>query len=421
MANSAYFSELIGKPVFDYKGEKIGVLADLAFKDGENLAEITHAVVKNSKKFRIEWKCIASISNAVFLYCPKEKLKREELEDSDLLINDILLDRQLVDTNGLKVVRVNDVLLSKIGEKFFISSVAVGITSLLKRLGVEKIVLALKPGLKPVLIPWAYVQALSLSPAHLSLNLSKTKINKVHPADIADLLEELSHSERNILFNALNDEKAADTFAESNPNVQRSLMEHLHAQKIKRLVKNLSPDEIADLSTALSGEKMQHIARHVDGKKAEQVSQILKYPKISVGGLMKAELISIPENYTVGQTLAFLRKQKTPESPYYFYLINEENKLSGVVSIRDLVFPNPKSRVKSLAEQNLVFLHANDNLKKAAKTFFKYHFLALPVIDDNSTLIGTIQMSDVFDEVLPKAWQTEPVRTKPVRVRKNHE
>ena len=421
MANSAYFSEIIGKPVVDYKGEKIGVLADLAFNDGEELAEITHAIVKNSKKFKIDWKCIASISNAVFLYCTKEKLKREKIEDSDLLINEILLDRQLVDTNGLKVIRVNDVLLSKISEKFFISGVACGIRSLLRRLGIEKMALLLKPNMKPVLIPWAYVQPLSLSPAHVSVKLTKTKINHVHPADLAELMDELSHSERNILFNALNDEKAAETFVESNPNVQRSLMESLHEQKLKRIVKNLSPDEIADLTTALSSEKMHDIAEHVDRKKAEKVSQLLKYHAASVGGLMKTEFLAIPETFTVEKAIAFLRKEKTvPENPYYIYMVNEDKKLCGVISIRDLVFSKPKEPVKNLAVQNFIFMRANDNLKRAAKTFFKYHFLALPVIDEQEKLIGTIHMGDVFDKILPNSWAKEPVSVKPVRIKKNH-
>lgn len=421
MASFSYFSEIQNKPVFDDKGSKIGFLKDLVFEDGEELAEITYAVVEMKNEFfKIPWKFVASIGQGIFLNAVKEKVECCSVEESELLASEVLMDRQLVDTKGLKIVRVNDVLLSKIGNKFFISSVAVGTRSLLRRLGLEKFALVLSPKLKPLLVPWAFVQPLSISASHLSVKLTKRKMSQVHPADIADLLDELSHSERNILFNALSGEEAAEAFAEAEPSIQKALVEHLQEQKIKDIVKNLSPAEIADLANALSKERMESITKQAGEKKARKISQILKYPKVSVGGLMKTEHLAIPENYTAAQAFRFLRKNKFPENPYYLYALSREGKLTGVIPVRKLLFASPKTRMKELVYSHLITMQASDNLKTVAKTFSKYHFLAFPVVDKQEKLAGTILMTDVFKQMLPKAWKEEPVRARLVKVKKNN-
>src|SRR3989338_4058289 len=281
MGKVIYFSQINGKPIYDDKGYNVGHLNDLVFRDGDELAEITHFVIQinNRATFKLPWAFVGSIGHSIFLNTVKEKLTHSDIKESDLLVNEVLMDRQLVDTDGLKVVRVNDVLLSKIGGNFYISGVDVGTRGLLRRLGMEGVARAIKPNSNANIVPWNYVQPLSPSPNQLSVNLSKSKINQVHPADIADLMDELTHSERQILFSALDEKTAAETFVEAEPEVQRSLVEHLNEKKINSIVRKLSPFQIANLvkiASVASKGRLNSLMNKMDEKILRRIDDILR-------------------------------------------------------------------------------------------------------------------------------------------------
>ncbi len=410
IAKVTYFSEICGKPVYDDKGYKIGLLKDLVFKDGEELAEITHFVLGiNGKKLKFPWKFVASVSQDVHLNALKEKILCTETNETDFLANEMLMDRQLVDTNGLKVVRVNDVLLSKTNDGFYISGVSVGLRSLLRRLGLEKIGLLIMPGLKPKIVPWIFVQQLSLLPAHISLNLAKAKINEVHPEDIADLLDELSHSERQILFNVLNDEKAAETLIEADPKVQKSLIEHLQEKKFNSVLKKLSPAEMTDLLNSLSNlpkEKIVLLIRQMDEKILKKIEKILEHPEKLASDLMRKEFFTVQEEYTAGKLKKLVKKAKWIEEPHKVYVLNSENELTGEITIKQLLLAKPKLGISEIMNREIISIRAEDSLKKVVQVFSRSHLVELPVIGEKNALVGIISMNDVFEEVAPKKWKT---------------
>lgn len=419
MSHVIYFSQLYKNSVYDDIGNKIGLLKDLVFKDGDELAEITHFIIRvNGESLKFPWRFVASLGHGIYLNAVREKLTCSEILDTDLLISEVLLDRQLVDIDGLKIVRVNDVLLSKIGDKFYISSVAVGTKSLIRRLGIESIANAINPKLPEHLVPWAYVQPLSLSEAHLQVKVNRGKINDVHPADIADLLEELSHSEREILFNVLSEETAAETFAESEPEIQRSLVEHMHEKKINSILKKLSPTEMADLLGIVSKERLNALMKQLDERIIKKIENIWAYPDESAGSVMKTEVFAIPQNFSAAQTISFLRKQKQVEEPYYLYAVGDNGKLVGVISSKHLVLMKPKTRVKAFMNPNVLYVHVHDSLKKVAKTFSKYHVYALPVVDVSEKLVGVVTMSDVFEEIVPDSWRKNPIIAKRLKIKR---
>ncbi|PIU21330.1 MAG: hypothetical protein COT15_02825 [Candidatus Diapherotrites archaeon CG08_land_8_20_14_0_20_34_12] len=419
MSHVIYFSQIYKKPIYDDIGNKIGILKDLAFNDGEDLAEITYFVVQlNGKILKFPWKYIASLGHAIYLNVTKEKLSCCELQDTDLLITEVLLDKQLVDVDGLKIVRVNDILLSKIENKFYISSVGVGTRSLMRRLGLESVANTINPQIKEHLVPWAYVQPLSLSEAHLHVKVHRSKINDVHPADIADLMEELSYSERDILFNVLSEETAAETFAESEPEIQKSLIEHMHEQKINSILKRLSPAEMADLLGIVSKERLKSLMKQLDEKIIKKIENIWAYPDKSAGAVMRTDFFAIPQNFSAAQTISFLRKPQKVDEPYYLYAINDDKKLVGVISSKHLLLMKPKTKVKEFMSPNVLYVHVKDSLKKVAKTFSKYHVYALPVVDENEKLVGVVAMSDVFEEIVPDSWRKNPVIAKRLRIRR---
>jgi CBS domain-containing protein/sporulation protein YlmC with PRC-barrel domain len=409
IAKVTYFSQVYGIPVYDDSGYKIGRLKDLVFKDGKELAEITHFVLEiNKKKLKFPWKFVASVSHDIHLNALKEKILCVEANESDFLANEMLMDRQLVDTNGLKVVRVNDVLLSKTNGGFYISGVSFGLRSLLRRLGLEKIALLIKPSMKPKIVPWIFVQQLSLSPAHINLDLAKAKINEVHPEDIADLLDELSHSERQILFNALNDEKAAETLIEAGPKVQKSLIEHLQEKKFNSVLKKLSPAEMADLLNTLSNlpkEKIVLLIKQMDEKILKKIGKILEYPEKSAFDLMRKEFFTVQEENTAGKLKKLVKNAKLFEEPHRVYVLNNEKELVGEITIKQLLLAKSKLMVKEIMNRKVVSAQAKDSLKKVVQVFSKSHLVELPVVGEKNVLAGIISMNDVFEEVAPKKWK----------------
>jgi CBS domain-containing protein/sporulation protein YlmC with PRC-barrel domain len=419
MGKVIYFSQINGKPIYDDRGYNVGSMEDLVFKDGEELAEITHFVMKiNKNVFKLPWSFVGSVGHSIYLNTVKENLTHSDIKDSDLLVNSVLMDRQLVDTDGLKVVRVNDVLLSKIESKFYISGVDVGTSGLLRRLGVEGLAMAIKPKSSANIVPWNYVQPLSLSPNNLSVSLSKSKINEVHPADIADLMDELTHSERQILFSALDEKTAAETFIEAEPEVQRSLVEHLNEKKINSIVRKLSPFQIANLvrvASAASKGRLNSLINKMDEKILKRIDDIMRYPSESAAALMKSEFFSIPDDYTISKTAKFFKTIQNRGELYYLYVVNADGHLKGVMSLKDLFFQKPNAKVSDFMKTKIIYVGVNDSIRKVARTFRKYHLHALPVIDSSQKLIGIISVNDVFEEVFPNSWKKATVIAKRLR------
>ncbi|MDD5147922.1 MAG: CBS domain-containing protein [Candidatus ainarchaeum sp.] len=403
-----YFSQIYKKPVYDDRGYKIGLLRDLVFRDGTELGEITHFVLEiNRKKLKFPWKFVASVSHDIHLNTVKEKTPCWETDETDMLVNESLMDKQLVDTNGLKVVRVNDVLLSKTNGSFYVLGVSFGLRSLLRRLELEKIALWINPKMKPQIVPWIFVQQLSLSPAHISLNLAGGKINEVHPSDIADLLDELSHSERQILFNVLNDEKAAETLIEAGPKVQKSLIEHLQERKFSSVLNKLSPAEMADLLNTLSNlpkEKIVMLVKQMDRKILKKIGKIIESPEKCASDLMRKEFFTINEGETAGRLKKLVKKAKWAEEPHRVYVVNSENALAGEITIKQLLLAKSKSKIGEIMNRNVVSLGVKEPLKKVIQVFSNQHLAELPVADEKKTLVGIISMNDVFEEVTPKKW-----------------
>ncbi|MDO8624443.1 MAG: CBS domain-containing protein [Candidatus Diapherotrites archaeon] len=419
MANVAYFSEIQKKPVFDDRGMHVGNLADLVFQDGHQFADVTGGVLDISgKRLKFDWKYVASVGPSLYLNVTKERLPVRTVEDRDNLVNEILMDRQLVDVNGLKVVRVNDVLLSKEKNRFGISGVAVGARSLLRRLGLEPLTLIALPNLKTNIVPWEFVQPLSAGGSPLGLSFSKQKINDVHPADIADLMDELSHAQRQILFNAMDEDTAAQTLSEAQPALQKSLVEHLNEKKINALLKKLSPSEIVDLfgsvSTA-SRVRLFSLMEHMDKKVFQKIARLLPFPDEWAGGLMKTEYFFVPDHYTIGKVRAYLKKQRDIEDFHHIYVVDDEHRLVGVLPLRDVFLKKPKTPVAELIDPGVIYVHLKDPLKKVANVFSKYHLFAVPVVDKNGKLAGIITMDDVFEEVSPKSWRKIPFFAKRVQ------
>jgi len=413
MPKTIYFSYLQGKTVFDCNEKKIGLLNDLVIADGQELAEVIALAVKaNGKKKKVNWKFIESIEYCIYLNKPLNEIDFEPLNDSDLLVSEILLDKQLIDVDGLKVVRVNDVILSKVGGKLCVSSVDIGNRAILRRLGIEKFLLPLTYGISEKILPWGNVQPLNVTPSqNLQLNISRAKISKSHPADIADFLTELSHRERALVFNSLDESIAADTLAEAKPEVLKSVVHEMKSHSIAKIVQEMEADEIVQFFGFVSREKGNEIFNMLDLGSQAEIKKMLEMPKKSAGKIMTFNFVVVPKNFTVKEVLEHVRRTvREPQEFSHIYVVDEREKLLGVLPLRNLVIAKPSEKAFELMNDKIISVHTNSKFEEVAKIFSKYRLLSLPVTDSEGKLAGVITIDDVFNKMIPHKLRKQKIK-----------
>ncbi|MFH1256195.1 MAG: CBS domain-containing protein [Candidatus Diapherotrites archaeon] len=420
MYKAIYFYYLDGKPIVDASFKKIGVLHDLVIADGVERAEVLALVfVSGGVRKKIEWRFVESIEHQVFLNAGIQEIPIQDVNENDLLVREILLDKQLVDVDGLKVVRVNDLILVKEEGKFWITGVGVGTRGFIRRLGLEKRLWHVISRLKEIIIPWQNVDPLDPK-SSIKLKVSRTKLSEVHPADLADMMDSMTATERSIIFESLDEKKAAATLAQAKPAVQKTLVRGAKAKQIENAIRKMQTDEIVDLVQLVSREDGARLLNAIDPKIAVQVKKLLTYSKESAGSLMTTTFISIPKNFTAQQTIDHLRKTLQDfHRTYYIYVIDEENHLVGSISLRKLIITAPEKTIGEFMDEKIVNVKVDEEIENVAKLFSKYKLLALPVVDSENRLIGSITVDDVFSEIIPDDVEKRKVRHKPKRHRHN--
>jgi len=397
-----HFSALKGKSIVDVENLYVGKLEDVVIIDGEKFAEVTAIVYKaNGDKVKIPWKLVDSLNKNVYLHVKKNTLVPEKINPNDILLAEHILDKQLIDVDGLKVIRVNDIIMAKVYDKFSVVSVDAGIRGFIRRLGVDI------PFVKgnPNIIPWEFVEPLQAD-KDLKLKVSRHKIAKLHPADIADLLEELSPKERATVIGSLDDQTAARTLVESEPDIRKSVFDNIKTLRIAAVLEKMSFDEAADLLSLMPDERASEILKLTNPEFSAKIYEVLGYSAGSAGRIMTPEFIAVPEDYTAEQTISTLRElMPKAEHAYYIYVVNKESKLVGVLSMRELVTSHPSRKIAEFMNNRVIKVLDKDPKEEAAKLIVKYNLMVLPVVDKFDHLIGIITMDDVLANVVPRSWR----------------
>lgn len=404
------FSELKNKPVIDAGGKQTGVLKDLVFIDGEDYAEISHLIYCSEDKYqkKISWRFVKELKKdkdiIIELNEPLSNLHTTFVQGDEFLVGN-LVDKQIVDLNGLKVVRVNDVVLGKLEGKFCIVAVSVGTKSLVKRLGFRKIVEFI-PRIKEHIIPWQSVEPLEEGLHNLHIKYQKDKIADLHPSDIADIMEDLTHKERVLIFDSLDKEKAAKTFVEAEPNVQSSFFKNLKMNRIIEILEAVSPNHAADILSLMPKKRADEILDSMQQGYAKKVREILKYPEESAGALMHTRFIAFPKDYTAQKAISLLRKIKpSSERTYHLYVVDKENRLLGVLSVRGLLTAPPGKVISKFMRKDVVKVKIYAEKDEIANAIAKYNLFELPVVDKDNVLKGVVKADDVLTELMPQSWK----------------
>lgn len=380
----------------------------------EKNPEVSHLVFRGEHKVdrKLDWNRVARIEkNKIYLNIKQKEIPFVIPEDCDVLVSEILLDKQIIDTDGLKVIRVNDVILTKINDKLCITAVDVGTRGLLRRLGIENILSPIIEKVGNRLIPWEYVAPLNMysdgnSCQNIQLTVSRSKLSEVHPADIADLMEDLSHKERAMVFNALDNKTAAETLVEAVPEVQQSVFKNVKKNKLAEIFDYLAPDEAVNLIGVLHKKVANELLGLITPEKAKKIQELVNYDKDTVGAMMNPTFVSVPNYYTADQTIKYLRKiLVNAQHIFYVYVVDKEETLVGVLSLRSLILAQPNDQVETFMRTKIISIETNAPKKDAAKTILKYNLLALPVVNEKGKLLGVVTIDDVLEKVAPSEWK----------------
>lgn len=410
-----FLSELLDRRVVDEVGNALGKLNDLIVQMGEVFPKVTQLCVVSPRPKTtkvIGWEEVLSLEGNLIKL--KEdayaKFDNYHSKPQELLLRDEILDKQVVDTYGSKLERVNDLhFLINHGELRLVH-VDVGVRAILRRLGFINVMDALTNWFFAYQVPnklisWKYVQPLAKDPFKeaLKLNVTQRKLSEIHPSELADLLEELDREKREAMFKSLDVETAAQTLEEVHPEVSVSLIETVGEEKASDIIEEMAPDEAVDLLADLPEEKKHTIIQAMEKEKREELEKLLAYPEGTAGSLMTVDFITLLENLTVAQAIEQIRKHAlASEVVYYVYLINEQKQLLGVLSLRHLLLATPDSILEKIMNKRVKKLKANDSKRKVVNYFRKYDYVAVPVVDENNILRGIITLKDAIDAEMPE-------------------
>ena len=425
-----HFTELRNSKVYDLKKNPLGKLTDLVFVDGAKYAEITHLIYEDENKYKkkIPWAFVKEFMQdherakniiSVHLNSPVDGITQFFMKEKEVVVGDIL-DKQVIDVDGVKLVRINDIILGKVDGKFSIVAVSVGALSFVRRLGIPRIAGFMSSKIKENIIPWKSVERLDPEFHDLHLKIQKNKIADLHPEDIADIMEDLSHTERILIFNTLNSQKAAKTLIKSGENVQESVLKSFKIEKVKELLENISHDQAADIISMMPKHRAEEILKSMRKETALKIRKILDYYPESIGSIMKTEFIAVPEDYTSERTIDLLRQLKPPsDRMYHLYVTDKENHLTGVLSIRALLTSDPKSNVVDFMKKQVVYARDTGTKETAARIMARYDLYLLPVIDKDGILRGIVKADDVLEGYIPKRLKRQKFVPLKIKARQN--
>jgi magnesium transporter len=401
-----YLSKVLGRPVIDAGGETIGHLSDLAIATREIFPRVTALAFTGPEKrpLLLSWRKFVDKfeDHAVRLKVPQADLRFSYLQRDEILLARDLLDRQIVDTQGIKVVRVNDLKLAEGKSDLRLLGADVGLRGLLRRLNLEKpldlITRLVGWTLQENLIAWNYTDLLEKDLSAVRLSVTHRRLHELHPADIADILEQLSPEHRARVFEHLESKQAAEAISEAEPDVQAELVQSLGIERASDLLEEMDPDDAADILGDLPYDKAETLLNLMGYAEARDVRNLLGYKETSAGGIMTTDFVAVPENATVGQAIEVLREQaQEPKFTHYVYITDGSGLVQGVLTLRELLFSAPDRPVADVEQPDLITVGVDDDQEYVAMVIRKYDLLAVPVVDESTKLLGIVTVDDVLD------------------------
>ena len=405
-----YLSQILTRPIYGVRNEKIATIDDILVRYGsEDYPPVIGVVARYRRRnFFIPKRNIAALSeHGATMGSAKLDLTPFERREGEVLLGKDVLDNQLIDVDGKRVVRVNDVQLIDTGDSWRVSGADVSLQGFLRRLMPKGFYGSDRP---VEVLDWADVGYLATDTATVTVQLksSKDKLSRLHPVEIAQLAETLSPIHRTEVVESLDNETAADTLEEMSTEAQARILEEMDEERAADILEEMSPDDAVDVLGELSDEKAEELFNLMEEDEKADVAELMPYEHDTAGGLMTTEFIVFPRDLTVGQAIARLREMaETAGMIYYLYVVEAEGswKLQGLISLRSLILADPTRKLEEVMRDDFRYAHPSDSAEDVAQTISEYNLLALPVIDDEGDIAGIVTVDDAMEILLPKNLQ----------------
>ncbi len=406
-----YLSQMLGLPVVDSEGEQVGTVNDLGIATGEVFPRVTSLAFVGPGKtpFMISWRKYVEDfdGDAVRLKVPATDIRFSYLQPEEVLINRDLMNKQIVDTRGLRVVRVNDLKLSDSGSsQLRLLGAEVGARGVLRGLSPHLESLAVKVGrvfgheLPEKIIAWSYMDLLDRELSDVQLNVSHKTLDDMHPADIADILEQLDPRLRGQVFAQLDDVQAAEAMAElDDDEMAAEIMDEMNAADASRMLSEMDPDDAAELVSELDYERAETLLRLMGVKEERAIRQLLGYREDTAGRIMTSEFIDLRPSATVADAIGAIRTvdEDEIETVNYIYVTDDDRRLLGVLSLRTLLIEPMGATLSSIMETDVICADPDDDQEDVAEAISKYNLLAIPVVTDERRIVGIVTVDDALD------------------------
>jgi Mg/Co/Ni transporter MgtE len=286
-------------------------------------------------------------------------------------------------------------------------AVDVGIQGLLRRIGIESVIESLLDPLNihipSKMILWDDIEAVDFVNSSIKLSKSFSKLHTLHPSDLADIIEDLDKATRSTLFAALDEEKAADVLEELDPKAQIDIIDSMPIEKAADVLEKMPADEVADLLDVLEEDKAIKLLDEMDKESSEEVRELLEYPDKVVGSIMSTDYYTFPEDTTVEETIAAIRKERPePANIYSIFVIGKNNQLVSSVSLMELIIADPTKKLKAIMKKNPVMVFDHDKVDTLAELVSKYNLLAVPVVNKDLQMEGVVVVEDIVEDLLSK-------------------
>jgi magnesium transporter len=398
-AHLHHLSRLLGLPVLEEPKVRTGRIRDLVVQAGGAEARVTGLVVedRSGKERRIPAEAVFRVgAREVRLKESLATLPDKAVSPNEILLAEHLLDKKVIDTRRRKVLRVSDIEIREKEGELVVVAVDAGLAGMVRRLGFP-----LKgPGLMRR-IPWQ-----DMEPLEAEVKAAFQRLGDLHPADVADLVEELPPAQASDVLEKLSPESAAEVLPEVESEMQADLVEHLEPGKAADILEEMRPDDAADLLGDLPREVAEEILGDMQKNEKEEVQELLRHGEDTAGGIMTTEFVALPATMTAEGAIQKLRELVPgSEMAYYLYVVNEQEKLLGVLPLRNLIIARPGTLLREIMNAKVVSVRTVTAFKKVADLFAKYNLLALPVVDSQGKLEGVVTVDDVIEEIVPRVWR----------------
>jgi magnesium transporter len=406
------YTAILGKKMYDEFDEVLGELKDIYVSTDDGYPRVIGYKVKRDRAtFHYEFRSINFYQQDNKVKIVTRGSKEIIPRTYSYLLSENLLDKKIVDINGKQVVRVDDLRIAEIAGEYRVIAVETGPLARFRRLNCEGIgrflYKLLKKDYDDRVLMWDDVESLEMVNKSLQISVPYKKLSTLHPADLADILENLDSISRKQIFESLDEDLAADTLEEIEPEYKGTIIKELSETKAAELLENMPNDEIADVLDELDDEEREKILVNLEKEDAEEVKELLSYKEETVGSIMSTDFIAFNLDITVGEIIDILREMEELEEDelYRIYITDEEERVLGAINPGDLILNKDDVNIKDIMEGNINIIRHDVDIKEAIEIVAKYDLLSIPVIDEDNKLIGTVSSHDLIDEVLYPVWK----------------